>query len=184
MVSVRLDETDVNWLKEYAEKYRFHFRGKSCVSKVIKHLIRMEKEREEAQQTGSIKPISEDSFWKRYSEYAELMERGSSHFRVAREIGLLTSPPEVERAYRKRYMDMKRAEKEIAKEEALSILRPYLDRDTLKYLNRLTTEPAPWIANAVKQKVDFVVDSFRYWLKHPESRRANITERALMQFLK
>jgi hypothetical protein len=182
MLSVRLDETDMDWLNEYAEKYKFYYRGKPCFSKVIKHIIKTEKDRERG-----LQPISEDASWKRFSEYAELVERGYSHLEAAQEIGLLTSPPEMEKAYAERYIEMKGLEKKVTKEKVFSILRPYLaperNKKTLEYLDRLTAEPASWIADRVEQSVDQIVESFRYWLLHPESRPRDITEEGLRQFL-
>jgi hypothetical protein len=58
-----------------------------------------------------------------------------------------------------------------------------LDGKTSKYLNKLTSDSTSWIADAVKERVNLIINSFNYWLKHPENRPSYITEQSLKIFL-
>lgn len=181
VVSIRLEKSDIDWLTEFAVINNFIHNGKGNVSKAVTYLIRLEQERERSKGSTS---IVDDLRWRLYPEYHDLREKGYSFSDASREAGLLSKDPAIAKAYEERYVDMKLMERGTEEKIIFSFLGPHLRPVTKKYLRRFTSDPMPWIAKAVVERVNFQKETFQYWLENPKDRPHNVSEEGLREFLK
>ncbi|MBS7644332.1 hypothetical protein KEJ26_07160 [Candidatus Bathyarchaeota archaeon] len=164
LVPIRLERDCIKWLDECAITQGQFFRGKPNRSAVIKQLIKQA----QAKQTESAHPppTADDKtqLWKDFPEYVELREQGLSHSQAARKLGLLRLPPEVERAYEKRYMDSIESEANFV----LLILEQYLDESTMERLTMLTDDPIGFIVKCVREYIKVLEIASKIILDHPQ----------------
>jgi hypothetical protein len=179
-VSFRLEKEDYDWLTCYAEKYNLKYGSDPSISEAIRQIIQLERTKENPPKSVNIN--YDDPYWKKFPEYVKSRRRGLDHIDACQEMGILSALPDLADHYLAQYSKMRSSEGVADREFIYSVLK--LDKKTSKYLNKLTNDLVSWIADAVRERVYLIVNSFNYWLEHPEKRPSGITEQSLKKFLK
>jgi hypothetical protein len=179
LVSFRLEREGYDWLTCYAEKYDLKYGGDPSISEAIRQIIQLERTKENPPQSVNVN--YDDPYWKKFPEYVKSRRRGLDHTDTCLEMGILSALPDLADHYLAQYSKMRRSEGVADRKFIDYVLK--LDGKTSKYLNKLTSDSTSWIADAVKERVNLIINSFNYWLKHPENRPSYITEQSLKIFL-
>ena len=180
--SVRLNEDEISWVKDYAKKFGIFYKGEPSIGGALRHLIRMEQLRE-SDKAVSNEDIFDNPNYRKYESYVEWMEQGYPHLVVAKRLGLLKSSSNLEFRYLLRYMTAKRLETQFRNLMVLSFLKTYLGENAWRYVEKLTNEPAQWMAEVVKSEILMIVGNYQDMLEHPEKRSSKFTEEKLRAFL-